>query len=330
MNHSDVYQGWCCSKIGDYHDLTIEEFPLPVPTKAQLVISVKAFSPGFPDMLMTQGGYQLKPNLPFTPCAEFSGVVSSIGDSVRHFSIGDRVIGTVRHGAAATRVLAEEKDVFKLPTPFDFAKGAAFLVAYKTAYIGLISRARLLVGETVLIHGAAGGVGLAAVQLAKIYGAKVIALATGKEKLQVLKKAGADHVIDYSAGIFKDHVNEITLGRGADVIYDPIGGLIFEESLKCIASLGRMLVIGFASGQAGTIKANHALIKQYSVIGVRAGEFGRLHPEQGVDAMEQLLSMAESTMLKPYVNSFYEFEGLIHAFDEIYDRRVIGRTVIVV
>jgi NADPH2:quinone reductase len=330
MTHSDVYQGWSCSKVGDYHDLTIEEFSVSDPSPAQLVVSIKAFSPGFPDMLMTQGNYQLKPKLPFTPCAEFSGVVSSIGKNVRHFAVGDQVIGSVRHGAAATKVLVDQQDVFKLPSPFDFVKGAAFLVAYKTAYIGLVSRGSLRAMETVLVHGAGGGVGLAAVQLAKAYGAIVIALATGRKKCEVLQKTGADHVLDYAGGSFKDRVNEITSGRGADVIYDPIGGVVFEESLKCIASLGRVLVIGFASGQVGAVRANHALIKQYSVIGVRAGEFGRLHPEQGAEAMRQLLHMAESGLLIPYVNSCYKFEKLIDAFDEIYDRRVVGRAVVLV
>jgi len=330
MNHNGTYQGWSCSKIGDHHDLSIEKLLSSVPTAGQVLVSVKAFSPGFPDMLMTQGAYQLRPKMPFTPCAEFSGVIISTGANVSRFSAGDHVIGTVRYGAAATQVIAEEENVFKLPQPFDFEKGAAFLIAYKTAYIGLVARASLRERETVLIHGAGGGVGLAAVQVAKVCGAKVIALATGKEKCSVLKKAGADYVLDYTDGIFKDRVNEITAGRGADVIYDPIGGAVFEESLKCIAALGRVLVIGFASGKVGVVRANHALIKQYSVIGVRAGEFGRLHPKQGAAVMEELLAMAESGKLIPYIGSRYGFEGLIEAFDEIHNRQVVGRAVIIV
>ena len=279
-------------------------------------------------MLMVQGGYQLKPPLPFTPCAEFAGKVVSVGADVVGIALDDEVMGSVRFGAASEHVVASAADCMHKPSAFDFAQAAAFQVAYKTAYVGLIVRGDLRAGETVLVHGAAGGVGLAAVDIAKQAGATVIAMASGKHKLDILAARGADYVFDYAVGGFRETVKSLTDGRGADVIYDPVGGDVFDESTRCIAPFGRLLVIGFASGRIPTVAANHALIKQYAVIGVRAGEYGRVNPKGGAAVSASLREMANSGKYDPFVYKRFPFDELPAAFDTIATREVVGRVVI--
>lgn len=292
-------------------------------------MDVRAFAPGFPDMLMVQGGYQLKPPLPFTPCTEFSGIISAIGADIAGLKVGDAVMGSIRYGAASEQVTARASDCMPKPAAFGFDEAAAFLVAYKTAYVGLIVRGTLKAGETALIHGAAGGVGLAAVEIAKREGAQVIAMASGKHKLEILESRGADQVLDYSVGRFRETIKALTDGAGADVIYDPIGGDVFDESTRCIAPFGRLLVIGFAGGRIPTVAANHALIKQYAVIGVRAGEYGRINPGGGTAVNRALSEMAIAGQVSPYVYASYRFDQLKDAFDTIKSREVVGRVVVV-
>lgn len=293
-----------------------------------MLVGNRAFAAGFPDMLMVQGLYQYQPAVPFTPCAEFCGEVLAVGAEVTGFGPGDAVMGTVRAGAAASRLVADAVNCLPLPGPFDFVSGAAFLIAYKTAWVGLVVRGTLQAEETVLVHGAAGGVGLAAVVLAKALGARVIAMASGPDKVAAVRAAGADAVLDYHDGGFRERVKQLTDGRGADVIYDPIGGDVFDESLHCIAPFGRMLVIGFASGRIPTVAVNYALIKQYSIIGVRAGEYGRLNPEGSRAVNESLLKLANAGGVSPHVHATLAFDGLVEAFDTIASRRVIGRVVL--
>ena len=277
---------------------------------------------------MVQGLYQYKPSLPFTPGAEFAGEVTAVGSAVEHYRVGDQVMGTVRFGACAEYVTAPADYCLHLPDAFDFAAGAAFLIAYKTAYVGLVVRGGLKSGETLLVHGAAGGVGLAAVELAKSLGARVIGMASGEHKLAAVRAKGADHVIDYADGSFRSAIMALTDDTGADVIYDPIGGEVFEESLRCIAPFGRMLVIGFASGQIPVVPVNYALIKQYAIIGVRAGEYGRVNPAGGRAVNRALVEMAERGSLNPHIHACLPFSGVIEALDAIADRKVIGRMVI--
>ena len=327
-NNPSTLKAYRCHAFGDYHDLVVEDAPRSALNAGDIEVKIRAFSIGFPDMLMVQGLYQYKPPLPFTPGAEFAGEVTAVGSAVDHHRVGDRVMGTVRVGACAEFVNAPADWCLPLTDVFDFVAGAAFLVAYKTAYVGLVIRGGLKSGETVLIHGAAGGVGLATVELAKSLGARVIGMASGEHKLEAVRAKGADHMIDYADGSFRSAIKELTDGAGADVIYDPIGGEVFDESLRCIAPFGRLLVIGFASGQIPVAPVNYALIKQYSIIGVRAGEYGRINPAGGREVNRALINMAEQGSLNPHIHARLPFGGVIAAFDAIADRKVIGRTVI--
>jgi len=321
-------RAWRCHAYGDFHALRLETMPAPRPAPGELAVEVRAFAPGFPDMLMVQGLYQLKPPLPFTPCAEFSGVVTALGEGVTAFCVGDPVMGTVRHGAAAERLVVRAGDCLALPPTLDFVHGAGFLIAAKTAHVGLLVRGGLEAGETLLVHGASGGVGLAAVELGKHLGTTVIGCASGPEKLAAVREKGADHLIDYRDGPFRQRVKALTGGRGADVIFDPIGGEVFDESLHCIAIFGRLLVIGFASGRIPQAPVNLALIKQIAIIGVRAGEYGRQYPAGGLAVNAALADYARRGVLVPRVQTTRPFTGLVEAFDDLAGRRVIGRIAV--
>lgn len=323
-------RAWRCAAFGDYHALRLERVPVPTPGEGEVLVAVRAFAPGFPDMLMTQGLYQLKPALPFTPCAEFAGVVAACGPGVSGHAAGDRVMGVVRFGAAAEAVVAPASECLPLPDTLDYAHGAAYLIAAKTAYVGLVVRGQLARGETLLVHGASGGVGLAAVELGKHLGATVIATASTRHKLDVAAARGADHLIDLSAGRFRDQVKALTGGRGADVIFDPVGGDVFDESLHCIATFGRLLVVGFASGRIPQAPVNYALIKQISIVGVRAGEYGRQYPAGGAAVNAALLELARKRSLGAHVHARYPLEQLVEVFDEIAGRRAIGRLVVTI
>ncbi len=321
------HRAWRCHAFGDYHDLVMAQVASQPPGPGEILVRNRAFAIGFPDMLMVQGLYQYKPPVPFTPCAEFAGEVLAVGAEVSAFKPGSRVMGTIRAGAAAEQVVTAASDCMHLPDNFDFAHGAAFIIGYKTAYVGLAVRGGLKAGETVLVHGAAGGVGLAAVELAHAMGARVIGMAAGAAKLELVANKGADAVIDYAAGGFRQAVKALTDGRGVDVVFDPIGGDVFDESLHCIAPFGRMLVIGFASGRIPTATVNHALLKQYSIIGVRAGEYGRVYPEGGRAVHAALEQWAASGKLTPHVHARLPFTDLLAALDTIAARRVMGRVV---
>jgi len=321
-------RAWRCHAVGDFHDLVIDTLPVPVPKAGELLVEVRAFAPGFPDMLMLQGLYQLKPPPPFTPCSEFSGTVAGVGDGVTGYRIGDAIMGVARVGAAADYLTVAATECLALPSTLDFVHGAAYLIAAKTAHVALVVRGGLQAGETLLVHGAAGGVGLAAVELGKRLGATVIGCASGAEKLAVVRAKGADHLVDYRDGGFRQRVKDLTDGRGADVIFDPIGGDVFDESLHCIATFGRLLVIGFASGRIPQAPVNLALIKQIAIVGVRAGEYGRRHPAGGAAVKAALAAYAQAGALRPHVHATRAFGDLVHAFDELAGRQVIGRVVV--
>lgn len=324
-----TYQAYCCHRFGDYHDLTLDDLPIPAPGPREVLIEARACAVAFHEMLMVQGLYQLKPPLPFTPGSECAGVVRAVGGKVAAFASGDRVIGAVRYGAHAQMLIVPDEACFRLPSAFDFAEGAAFLTAYRTAYVALVPRGGLQPGETLLVHGASGGVGLAAVELGKHLGAVVIATASTREKLAVAKMKGADHLINTSEGSFREQVKALTDGRGADVIYDPVGGDVFDESMRCIATFGRLLVIGFASGRIPSVSVNYALIKQVSIIGVRAGEYGRQNPAGGAVVDVALFNLAQTGQLHPHVHARLPFDQLTSAFDTLASRRAIGRIVLV-
>jgi len=321
-------RAWRCHAFGDFRALSCEAIAVPQPGPGELLIEVRAFAPGFPDMLMVQGLYQLKPPLPFTPCAEFSGVVAACGEGVPSYARGDAVMGVVRYGAAAQALVVRASDCLPLPPALDFAHGAACLIAAKTAHVGLVVRGGLRAGETLLVHGASGGVGLAAVELGKLLGATVIGCASGPEKLAAVAAKGADHLVDYRDGSFRERVKALTGGRGADVVYDPVGGDVFDESLHCIATFGRLLVIGFASGRIPQAPVNLALIKQIAIVGVRAGEYGRQYPAGGAAVNAALAAHVARGELRPHLHGTRPFDALPEAFDDIAGRRVIGRVVV--
>src|SRR5206468_1220963 len=278
-----------------------EVFP-PAPRPGQVLIDVKAIGCNFPDILIVQGKYQKKPPLPFSPGAEVAGVVRDVGAGVTQVGIGERVFALMDWGAYAEQVVVDQHHAYALPGFMTFETGAAFGLAYQTAWCGLVRRAALRRGETLLVHGAAGGAGLAAVQLAKALGARVIATAGSREKLEVARAAGADVLVNYRTEEWIERVKKETDGRGADVIYDPVGGDVFDGSTRCIAFEGRLLVIGFTSGRIAEVATNRVLLKNVSIVGVHWGLYSERDPVLVRRWMVELLKLAEAGQLKPVIS----------------------------
>ncbi|HEX2632617.1 MAG TPA: NADPH:quinone oxidoreductase family protein, partial [Bradyrhizobium sp.] len=282
-----------CRELGPPERLHLENFA-PTPLRnGQVRVAIHAAGINFPDILMAAGEYQLKPELPFTPGMEAAGEISEIGDGVAGVAQGERVIVKLRHGGYADEAVVSPAQLTPLPSNFDYAEGATFLAAHGTAYHALIDRGQVRAGEVLLVHGAGGGVGLAAVEIGKMLGATVIAAASSEAKLAVAKEKGADHLLLYAREPFRDAVKRITEGRGADVVFDPVGGDILENSLRCIAWGARVLVIGFTGG-IGLARTNLLLIKGASVLGVRAGEAARRNPTLGEVRIKNLMQWAEA------------------------------------
>ncbi|WP_184722612.1 NADPH:quinone oxidoreductase family protein [Caulobacter sp.] len=312
----------------DYAGCAVREVETPVAGPGQVLVRVKAASVNFPDLLMTRGEYQFKPPLPFTPGLDLAGEVAALGEGVTDFAVGDAVVGGARLGGFAEYAVLDAAGLKPKPASLSFAEAAAYGAAYLTAYVALVRRARVEPGEWVLVHGAAGGVGLAAVDLAKALGARVIAASASDDKLaQIQALYAPDAVVNVSGG-FRERVKEITGGRGADVIYDPVGGDVFDESTRCIAFDGRLLVIGFTSGRIPTVSVNMPLIKGFSVMGVRAGEYGRQFPEKGRENGEAVWRMASEGVIKPHVHAQLPLEQWREAFNLLADRKVVGKAVI--
>ena len=317
-----------CHELGPPERLRLEIFasaPLP---KGEVRVAVHAAGINFPDILMAAGEYQLKPELPFTPGVEAAGEVTEIGEAVAGATVGDRVIVRMRHGAYADEAVVPPSQLVPLPSPFDYAEGATFLAAHGTAYHALIDRGQVKSGEVLLVHGAGGGVGLAAVEMGKMLGATVIAAASSEEKLAVAQARGADHLVLYSREPFRDAVKRITGGRGADVVFDPVGGEIFENSLRCIAWGARVLIIGFTGG-IGTARTNLLLIKGASVLGVRAGEAVRRDPALGVLRIKKLLEWAEAGKIRPHISHRLPLEDYAQAMRLLIERKAIGRVALI-
>ena len=307
--------------------LRMDEVELPPPGKGEMRLRLKACSVNFPDILMVQGKYQFKPALPFAPGMEGAGLVAAVGEGVTKFKPGDRVVAGLRTGGFAEEANAAEAACRAIPGTMDFAEAAACPAAYLTAYVALVCRGRLQKGETLLVHGASGGVGLAAVEMGKLLGATVIATSASDEKLKVVKSRGADHVLNVTKG-FREHVKELTGGRGADVIYDPVGGDVFDESVRCIAWNGRLLIIGFTSGRIPSVSVNMPLIKGFSVVGVRAGEYGRRDPEAGRANIEAVDRLAAEGKIKPHICARFPLERAVDAMRMLQNREVVGKVVI--
>jgi len=318
-----------CKSFGSHKDLVVEEIPsLPDPGPGQVKIAVAAAGLNFADLLMIGGSYQEKPALPFTPGLEASGRVIACGLGVTRVAPGDRVLALLDHGAFAEEALARESDVFRLPAAIDDATAAGFAIAYGTAHGALRWRAELRPGETVLIHGAGGGVGLAAVEVAKAIGANVIATAGDAEKLAIALAHGADHLIDYKTEALRGRVKEICRGGGVDVVYDPVGGEVFDQSLRCTNWSGRLVVIGFASGTVPQIPANYLLVKNLSVLGFYWGSYRRHRPELLVDAFAELFAWHGSGKLRPHVSHRLDLAEASAALDLLKERRSTGKVVL--
>lgn len=315
-----------CRELGPPESLTLEDVPRAALLPGQVRVAIHAAGINFPDILMVAGEYQLKPPLPFTPGMEAAGEVMETA-GVGGVRIGERVIVKARFGCYADEIVVTPDQLVPLPSTFDDAQGATFLAGHGTAYHALHDRAQIKPGEVLLVHGAGGGVGLAAVELGKVFGATVIACASSEEKLAVASQRGADHGVLYGREPFKDAVKRITDGRGVDVVFDPVGGAIFEESLRCIAWGARLLVIGFTGG-VGVAKTNLVLIKGASVLGVRAGEAARHDPELGVARLAALTKPAEERRISPNISHRLPLEDYAKAMRLLVDRRAIGRVVL--
>lgn len=311
----------------DISVLRMDEVELSPPAPNEVRLALKACSINFPDILMVQGKYQFKPALPFAPGMEGAGVVAEVGSDVTTLKSGDRVVAGLRIGGFAEEVNVPAEACRPIPGNMDFVKAAAYPAAYLTAYVALVIRGNLKAGETFLVHGSTGGVGMAAVDVGKLLGATVIATSASDEKLEVVKARGADHVLNVTEG-FREKVKELTGGKGADVIYDPVGGDVFDESVRCIAWNGRLLVIGFTSGRIPMVPVNMPLIKGFSVVGVRAGEYGRRDPEAGRANIKAIDELAASGKIDPYVCATFPLERAVDAMRMLQDRKAVGKVVI--
>ena len=315
-----------CQEFGSPDLLKVVDQPIPIAGPGQVVVHHRAWGLNYVDLLMCAGGYQFKPDLPFVPGLEAAGDVVAVGDDVCDVSVGDRVVTSARPGTFCEVMALSATDVLPIPEPFGYGEAAAFRSAYMTAWNALVHGARLQAGEVLLVHGAAGGVGLAAVHVGRLLGAIVIATAGTDEKLAVVKAEGADHVVNYSAG-FRDQVKDLTAGQGVDVIYDPVGGTVAEESLRCMNFGCRVLYIGFTGGAPVSVRSNLLLIKGASAIGFRAGEIGRRNPGLNQKSMATLLKLANAGRLRPHVSHRVKWPDVQAAMAAIRNREVIGKVV---
>jgi NADPH2:quinone reductase len=309
-------------------ELAVSERPAPVVGPGQLGVEVRAAGCNFFDILLVQGRYQVKPPFPFVPGGEVAGVVREVGAGVTGFAPGDRVLAAVPMGGYAERIALPAAFAHRMPEEMSFEEGAALPIVYPTSYAGLVFRAALQHGETLLVHAAAGGVGLAAVQIGKALGARVIATAGGVEKLHVALEAGADVGIDYSEEDFVERVKEFTSGRGADVIYDSVGGDVFDRSLKCIAWNGRLLVIGFASGRIPEVKANRILLKNIAIVGLHWGAHAQHQPERIDEVFERLFELQARGAIRPVIYGTYPLEKVADALEALGSRKTHGKVIV--
>lgn len=317
-----------CHKItDDLSGVEIRDVDRPEPGDGEVLIKVQATSINFPDILLCQGKYQLKLEPPFTPGMDIAGTIAAIGANAEGFAVGDPVCGGARFGGFADYAVVNASGLQHKPDQMSFEEAASYSAAYLTAYVSLVRRGRLQAGETLLVHGASGGVGMAAVDVGKLLGATVIATGGSDAKLAQVKAYGADHVINTADG-FREQVKALTDGRGVDVIYDPVGGDVFDESVRCIAFDGRLLVIGFTSGRIATVATNMPLIKGFSVVGVRAGEYGRQFPERGRENVDQIWAWARDGKTRPYVHDRLPLERTVEGFRKLLDRQVVGKLIV--
>jgi NADPH:quinone reductase len=317
-----------CKELGGPEKLVIEDVPAPPIRDGAVRIAIHAAGVNFADILLISGQYQDRPPLPFIPGMEVAGVVTELGAGVSRLKVGDRVLSSVGRGAYAEEVVVEADSAHRIPAAMDFVAAAAFPVAYSTSHGAFAWRGRLRAGESVLVLGASGGVGLTAVEIAKAMGATVIAAAGGAEKLAVAKRAGADHLIDYTREDLRERVKSLTGGRGVDVVYDPVGGDAFDQSLRSIAWEGRIIIIGFAAGRIPQIPANLVLVKNIDIIGFFWGSYRRYKPELQAQSFQQLFRWYEEGKLKPHVSHRLPLAEVAQALELLKTRKSTGKVVI--
>jgi NADPH2:quinone reductase len=318
-----------CNAWGVPDSLVIEEHADLVAGNEQVVIAVKAAGVNFPDVLIIQNKYQFKPNLPFTPGSELSGVITAVGDGVTHWKVGDHVIAFVDHGAFAEQVVVPVANLMPMPPGMPFDVAAAITLTYGTSHHAVCDRAQLQAGETMLVLGAAGGVGLAAIDIGKALGARVIAAASSDDKLAVCRAHGADATINYSTQDLREAIKAATDGRGPDVIVDPVGGPYSEAAFRSIAWRGRHVVVGFANGEIPKLPLNLTLLKGASVVGVFWGDFAKREPKANAHAMRQLMEWLAAGKIHPHNSARYALADTAQALNDMAARKVTGKVVIV-
>ena len=317
-----------CREFGAIDNLLVEDIPSPPVGAGQVKIRVRACSVNYPDILMVQGLYQLKPTLPFAPGLEIAGDICEVGEGVDPGRVGERVFATMMYGGFAEEVVVPAALAAPLSPDMSYQHGAAFPLVYSTAHVALAHRGRLKAGETLLVLGAAGGVGLAAVELGALLGARVIAAASTAEKLHLARQYGAAAVINYSTENLRDRMNALTDGRGADVIFDPVGGDIFDQAVRRIAWEGRYLVIGFASGRIPTLPVNIALLKNAALVGVFWGAYLQQNPDVIRRSYMQLAAWYNEGKLHPHIHKTYKLEDAARALRDLMERRVMGKVLL--
>ena len=319
-----------CKAFGPAENLVLEEVASPEAKKNEILLNVHAAGVNFPDTLIIEGKYQFKPPFPFSPGGEAAGVVAAVGEKIGHLKVGDRVMALTGWGSFAEQIAVPGYNVLPMPATMDFTTAAAFSMTYGTSMHALKQRAQLQPGETLLVLGASGGVGLAAVEIGKAMGARVIAAASSAEKLEVAKNAGADELINYSESNLKEELKRLTQGNGVDVIYDPVGGDLFDQAIRSIAWNGRLLVVGFASGRIPELPVNLALLKGAAVLGVFWGSFAQRQPQDNVANFQQLFAWYAEGKLKPLVSQVYPLEKAGEAIDSLVSRKAVGKVVVAV
>lgn len=317
-----------CKEYGPAEKLVIEEIASPEVKGRGVKVRVKAAGLNFPDTLIIENKYQFKPPLPFSPGGEMAGEVVEVGEKVTRFKPGDRVAGLTGYGSFAEEVVVAEDNLLPVPDGMSDEKAAAFTMVYGTSYHALKQRANIQPGETLLVLGASGGVGLATVELGKAMGAKVIAAASSAEKLEVAKAAGADEVINYSEESLKEAAKKLTKGKGVDVIYDPVGGDFTEQALRAMGWNGRHLIVGFAAGDIPKVPANLTLLKGCSVVGVFWGDFTRREPEVNAQNMVELMQLFAEGKIDPKISQVFEFDEYVEALGALTGRKATGKVVL--
>lgn len=319
-----------CHELSGLAALRLEDVPELRPRSGQVRVRVRACGINFADSLIARGQYQTQPEPPFSPGFEVAGDILDVGEGVTDFRAGDRVIAITPHGGYAEQVVANVDRCVPMPATMPYEQGAAFPVVFGTSHIALWHRARLRAGETLVVHGASGGVGLTAVAIGKQLGATVIATASSPEKLAVAQEHGADYLIDTRREDVRSRIKELTGGRGADVIYDPVGGELFAASLRAIAFEGRILVIGFAGGTVPQIPANHLLVKNVDVIGLNWPAYAERHPQVMTASFRTLMDWYLTGAIRPYISAIYPLERAVDALEQVVARKSTGKVVIAV